>query len=302
MTPRSRAQLTPLDAALYATVIGAWGFSWIAMHYQVGVVAPEVSVVWRFLLAAPLMFALATARGERLRFAPRDHLALLGLGLSLFCTNFALFYYGAQWIPSGLLAVIFSLASVINGGLGALVLGAALDRRVVIGGALGVCGVAAMFAPQFAGTQLDPSVLLGLALCVGGTVSFCVGNMISAYLQRRHVPVVAGSAWGMLYGAAALALWAALRGQPFILEPTVPYLAGLGYLALIASVLAFACYLTLLGRIGVDRAAYVTVMLPVVALGVSTVVEGYRWTLLAGMGLAAVLAGNLLVLRLPRRR
>ena len=300
--PRSCARLTPLDVALYATVIVAWGFSWIAMHYQVGVVAPEVSVVWRFLLAAPLMFALALARSERLRFGPRDHLALLGLGIALFCTNFALFYYGAKWLPSGLLAVIFSLASVLNGALGALVLGAALDRRVVLGGALGVCGVAAVFAPQLAGTRIDPTVLLGLVLCLGGTVSFCVGNMISARLQRRNVPVVAGSAWGMLYGAATLALVAALRGQPFIIEPTVPYLAGLCYLALIASVLAFACYLTLLGRIGVDRAAYVTVMLPVVALAVSTVLEGYRWTLPAGCGLAAVLAGNLLVLRTPRLR
>jgi drug/metabolite transporter (DMT)-like permease len=131
-----RTRFTPLDFALYAAVIVAWGFSWIAMHYQVGVVAPEVSVVWRFLLAAPIMFALAWARGERLRFGPRDHLAFLGLGIALFCTNFALFYYGAKWIASGLLAVIFSLASVINVWLGALVLGAPVDRRVALGGAL----------------------------------------------------------------------------------------------------------------------------------------------------------------------
>ena len=176
------------------------------------------------------------------------------------------------------------------------------DRRVALGGALGCCGVAAMFYPQIIGTQLDPKALIGLAFCIGGTMSFCVGNMISARLQRRKVPVFAGSAWGMLYGTAALALFAALRGQPFIIEPTFPYLAGLFYLALIASVLAFACYLTLLGRLGVDRAAYVTVMLPVVALAVSTVLEGYRWTIPAGLGLAAVLAGNLLVLRAPRLR
>jgi drug/metabolite transporter (DMT)-like permease len=302
MKPMPRARFAPLDFGLYAAVIFAWGFSWIAMRYQVGVVAPEVSVVWRFLLAAPIMFALASARGERLRFAPRDHLALLGLGIALFCTNFALFYYGAKWITSGLLAVIFSLASVINVWLGALVLGTAVDRRIALGGALGFCGVAAMFYPQIAGTQLDPKVLIGLVFCIGGTVSFCFGNMISARLQRRKVPVFAGSAWGMLYGTATLALFAALRGQPFIVEPTIPYLAGLFYLALIASVMAFACYLTLLGRIGVDRAAYVTVMLPVVALAVSTVLEGYRWTMPAGLGLAAVLAGNLLVLRAPRPR
>ncbi len=293
-------RFTRLDFALYAVVIVAWGFSWIAMHYQVGVVEPEISVVWRFLLASPMMFTLAFARGEQLRFPLQDHLALLGLGIALFCTNFALFYYGAKWITSGLLAVIFSLASVVNVWLGALVLGAAVDRRVVLGGALGFCGVAAMFYPEIAGTRLDPHVLLGLALCIGGTLSFCLGNMISALLQRRRLPVLAASAWAMLYGAAALALFARLRGLPFIIEPTFPYLAGLLYLALVASVIAFACYLTLLGRIGVDRAAYVTVMLPVVALAVSTALEGYRWTLPAGVGLAAMLTGNLLVLRAPR--
>jgi drug/metabolite transporter (DMT)-like permease len=301
MTLMPRPRFTPLDFSLYAVVIVAWGFSWIAMHYQVGVIEPEVSVVWRFLLAAPVMFAVAMACGERLRFALRDHVAFLGLGIALFCTNFALFYYGAKWIPSGLLAVIFSLASVINVWLGALVLGAAIDQRVVVGGVLGFLGVAAMFYPEVAGARLDPNVLMGIACCIGGTLSFCLGNMISARLQRRRVPVLAASAWGMLYGAIALALFAALRGQPFLIAPTFPYLAGLLYLALIASVLAFAAYLTLLGRIGVDRAAYVTVMLPVVALAVSTVLEGYRWTIPAGLGLAGVLAGNLLVLRAPHR-
>ncbi len=302
MRPILRPRFTRLDLVRYAAVIFAWGFSWIAMHYQVGVVEPEISVVWRFLLAAPVMFTVAVMRRERLRFPLRDHCAFLALGIALFCTNFALFYYGAKWIPSGLLAVIFSLASVINVWLGALVLDAAVDPRVVVGGVLGSCGVAAMFYPEIAGTRLNPHALVGLALCLGGTVSFCLGNMISARLQRRKLPVLAGSAWAMLYGASALAMFALLRGQPFRIEPSFPYLAGLLYLAFIASVMAFACYLTLLGRIGVDRAAYVTVMLPVVALAVSTVFEGYRWTTPAALGLAAVLAGNVLVLRAPRVR
>lgn len=296
----SRASLTLADAGLYAVVVLGWGFSWIAMRSQVSVVAPEVSVVWRFLLAGPLMFALAAVRGDQLRFPLRDHLAFFALGLTLFCTNFVLFYISAQWIPSGLLAVVFSLASVINGELGGRVLGLAPDRRVRWGGLLGVGGVTAMFAPQVVGTSLASTALSGLGLALGGTLSFCVGNLLSARLQARGVPVCGGSAWGMLYGAAALAGWAGLRGREFTIEPTLPYLAGLGYLALVASVAAFACYLTLLRRLGVARAAYVTVVLPVVALTVSTFLEGYRWTLPAALGLAAVLAGNILVLRPAR--
>ncbi|MES1155415.1 MAG: EamA family transporter, partial [Pseudorhodoplanes sp.] len=151
------------------------------------------------------------------------------------------------------------------------------------------------------GTQFNHAALIGLILCIVGTLLFCIGNMISARLQKRGVPVFAASGWGMVYGAAALAVFAALRGEPFVIESTVRYLAGLLYLALIGSVMAFACYLTLLGRIGADRAAYSTVMFPVVALLVSTVLEGYVWTPPAAFGLIAVLAGNLLVLRPARR-
>ena len=104
----------PLDIALYGGVVFAWGFTWLAQHYQVGVVAPEVSVLWRFVIAAPVMLAIAAIRGERLRFPLRDHLWLALLGLTLFCTNFLLFYYAAQWVTSGLLSVVFSLASIIN--------------------------------------------------------------------------------------------------------------------------------------------------------------------------------------------
>lgn len=298
--PRSR--LSPLDVTLYGIVVFAWGFSWIAMHYQIGVVEPEISVVWRFAIAAPVMFAIAAMRGERLLFSRAEHLALALLGITLFCANFTLFYYGAKWITSGLLAVIFSLASIINIWLGALVLGAPIDRRVVAGGALGFLGVAAMFYPQLAGTSFNREVMTGLVICVGGTLSFCIGNMISVRLQRRGIPVFAASGWGMTYGSAMLALFAALCGQPFIIEPSAGYIGGLLYLALIGSVVAFACYLTLLGRIGADRAAYSTVMFPVVALGVSTLVENYRWTIPAAFGLLAVLAGNLLVLRPSRTK
>lgn len=297
----ARARLTALDVALYGGVTFAWGFTWIAQRYQVAVVAPEISVVWRFLIAAPVMLAIAAIRREQLRFPLRDHLWLALLGVTLFCTNFVLFYYAAQWITSGLLSVVFSLAAIINVWLGAALLGTPVDRRIVIGGFLGVGGLAAVFYPQLAGTDLSSRMLLGLALSVGGTFSFCFGNMISAHLLRRRLPIFATTGFGMIYGASFLALLAALRGHAFIIEPTAQYVIGLLYLAVIGSVLAFTCYLTLLGRIGADRAAYATVMFPVVALAVSTVLEGYRWTIPAALGVVAVLAGIVLALRMPRK-
>lgn len=295
-----RASFTALDFALYAGIVFAWGFSWIALHYQVGTVAPEISVIWRFVVAAPAMIAIAAWRGERLSYPLRTHAIFLALGLALFCVNFTLFYHAGLFLASGLLAVVFSLSSVINVFLGALVLGAPIDRRVAAGALLGASGVAAMFYPQLAGTEFNRTVLIGFAFSIAGTFSFCIGNMISARLQRNRIPVFAASGYGMMYGAAALSIYAASRGYSFAIDWSAAYIAGLIYLAVIGSVMAFACYLTLLGRIGADRAAYSTVMFPLVALAVSTFAEGYLWTIPALLGIAAVLAGNLLVLRAPK--
>jgi drug/metabolite transporter (DMT)-like permease len=297
----TRGRFTAFDFGLYAAVVFAWGFSWIALHYQVGDVPPEVSVMWRFVLAAPVMLVIALFRGDRMRYSLAEHARFLVLGLTLFCINFTLFYYGGQHLPSGLLAVIFSLASVLNIVIGALFFGLRVDTRVALGGVIGFLGIAAMFYPQLAGTTINHEALLGLGFCVVGTLSFCIGNLLSARLQSRSISVFAASGYGMIYGALALAIFCVLRGHSFAIAWTPHYLAGLAYLALIGSVLAFACYLTLLGRIGADRAAYSTVMFPVVALIVSTFVENYHWTWPAIIGLVAVLAGNLLVLRTPKK-
>ncbi len=296
-----RARLTAYDYALYAMVVLAWGFAWIGIHFQVGVVAPDVSVLWRFLVAGPVLLAIAALRGDRLRFALRDHAMFALLGLLLFSLNFLLYYHAAEVLPSGLLSIAFSLASFFNVWLGALFLGTPIDRRVVAGGILGAAGMAALFYPQFAGHAFPRGALIALGLSLAGTLAFCFGNIVSALLSERKIPVFPATGYGMLYGTAGLALYAFVNGHAFTVEWTLPYLVGLAYLALIGSVLGFACYLTLLGRIGADRAAYVTVLGPLVALAVSTVVENFQWTIVAACGLAAVLVGNVLVLR-PRDR
>jgi drug/metabolite transporter (DMT)-like permease len=292
-----RPRLTAFDVLLYGTVVLAWGFAWIGIHFQVGPVAPDVSILWRFLIGGAVMLALAWWRGERLRFTPQQHASFALLGVMLFCLNYLFMYMAAETLPSGLLSVVFSLASFFNVWLGAIFLGAPIDRRVVLGGLLGALGMAAMFHPQFEGSGFSRSAVAALVLSILGTLAFCLGNMVSAALQRRAIPVFSGTGYGMLYGSAALALYAAARGHAFIIDWSPAYLIALAYLTLVGSILAFACYLTLLGRIGADRAAYATVLGPVVALVISTFVENFRWSLPAAIGLAAVLIGNVLVLR-----
>ncbi|MEH0073576.1 DMT family transporter [Pannonibacter sp. Pt2] len=289
--------LTSKDLGLYGLTVFSWGFSWIAMKGQVANVAPEVSVFWRFVLAAAVMLGWSLIRRERLAFPLRTHLRFAALGLFIFSTNFTLFYYGAKHLPSGLLAVVFSLASVFN-----LILGVVLFRQrpkliILAAGLIGFAGIALMFWPQIAGAELNLDALKGLALCTAGTLSFCLGNMVSSSTQKAGISITSATTWGMIYGAALLGTFSLLRGDSFAVEPTLIYLGSLAYLSIIASVLAFASYLTLLGRIGPARAGYSTVIFPVVALTVSTIFEGYVWTFAALLGLALVIAGNVIMLR-----
>lgn len=292
----SEAPMTRLDYSLYAVTVIAWSTSWIALKMQLGVVAPQVALTWRFLIASLVMFGWALLRRHRLAFPLADHLRFIGLGFFIFSMNFLQFYVGGAKLTSGLLAVIFSLTSVFNMLLGAVFLRQAIDRRVLLGAAFGFGGVALMFWPEIAGTEIDRDAAIGLMLCVGGTLFFCIGNMISASTQKRGIPVISASAWGMAYGTAILAGTAAVLGKPFIIDWSVQYIASLLWLALLSSVIAFFAYLTLLGRIGSGRAGYSTVLFPVFALLISTFAENYHWTVYAISGLALVMIGNVIVL------
>ncbi|WP_417666544.1 DMT family transporter [Roseibium sp.] len=292
-----RPDLSAADYGLYGATIFAWGFSWIAMKGQIGSVPPEVSVFWRFVLASAVMFAWSHWRGHNLRFPLADHLRFIGLGALIFSTNFTLFYYGAASLPSGLLAVVFSLASVLNLFLSMVLFGQRPSGVALLAGVIGFSGIALMFKPQIMATGIDYDALRGLVFCALGTLSFCFGNMLSASNQKKGLGVTPATTWGMLYGTLLLGAFAALKGSSFAIETTPAYLGSLAYLAIIASVVAFGSYLTLLGRIGSAKAGYATVIFPVVALTVSTVFENYQWTTSAMIGLACVMCGNILMLR-----
>ena len=221
--------MTPFDLGLYVLVVLVWGTSWIGMSSQVGVVAPEVSVLWRFVIAFPIMFTWAWAAGRRLRFTGDEHVYFVGMGATMFSFNLIGFYYASLFIPSGLMAVVFSVASIFNLVLSAIFFGQPIHARLVGWGAVGVSGVGLMFAPEILAHEIDRQALTGLMLCVGATLCFCSGNIISAATQKRGIPVLSSTAWGMLYGTGMLLVFALVRSQPLILEwwqPTAPSHAG----------------------------------------------------------------------------
>ena len=296
MSPQIRSNLTSYDYLLYTITVLSWSASWYALKLQVGVVPIQVSLFWRFLLAAIIMLVWAKLKGVSLRFSGTTHMKFVAMGALMFCLNFASFYYASTWIASGLLSVVFSLASIINILLAIIFLGLRPTRNMIIGAIMGICGIAMMFWPEIAGQTFDKNALFALGLCILGTLFFCTGNLISSNLQKAKVPIIAASTWGMAYGAGVASLLALAKGDQFVFDWSVSYVGSLVFLAVVSSVIAFAAYLTLLGRIGTDRAGYAAVMFPVAALVISSYMEGYQMDALAGFGLVIVLLGNVFVL------
>ena len=291
--------MRPLDFALYGFVVIGWSSSWLPLKWQVGVIAPEVSLVWRFLLAGSLMVLLGLVTGRRLALPLWGHAYALGLGVFLFSTNFALFYYASQSLASGLLAVVFATASLLNLFYGAIVFRSPIRLLSLLASLMGFGGILLLYWPEIANSG---AALGALGLCLCGTLSFCTGNMISAAAQRRDLPVIGSTAWGMFYGAGFMLLVSLFRGHALTLEFTWRYIGGGLWLAVFSSVLAFSAYLTLLGRVGAARAAYATVLFPPFALLISTLVEGYQWTGYSLLGLPLVLIGIIVINMRPEPR
>jgi drug/metabolite transporter (DMT)-like permease len=281
----------------YAATVLIWGSTWLAIKFQLGPVEPVQSVAWRFLLAAALLFGWCLLSGKSLRFSRRDHLFIALQGLFLFALNYLLFYLAEGYLASGLVAVVFSTMVIFNILNGALFLGTPMDKRVLVAAGLGLAGISLVFWPELAAFDLSGTGRLGLLLSLAATYSASLGNILSARNQRHRLPVLQSNAFGMAYGALLMLGVAVLKEAPLHLELSVAYLSSLAYLALFGSVVAFGCYLSLIGRIGAERAAYVTLLFPLVALLLSTLYEGYHWSLPAVAGVPLILLGNLLALK-----
>ena len=282
---------------LYAVTVLIWGSTWLAIEYQLGVVAPEVSVVYRYILAAAVLFIWCKIRGLPLSFKAKDHLWFMTLGLFLFCLNYILAYRAQVHITSAMAAIAFSMMLWMNIVLSRVIFGTRAGARVLLGALLGIVGILILFAPQIETVSFEDGVFFGSMLALLGALMASCGNMVSQAAQKRKLPVVQGNAWSMFYGAILTGTIAVAGGHEFNFDATFTYITSLLYLALFGSVVAFGAYLTLLGRIGAHKAGYATVMFPVVALMLSMAFEGLRLDLAIVTGTSLVLLGNLLVLR-----
>jgi drug/metabolite transporter (DMT)-like permease len=222
-------------------------------------------------------------------------------GATFFGLNYVGVYVAERHVASGLVAVVFTTIVFMTPLGTRIAFGTPIAPRVVIGGGLGVVGVAMLFLPELRGASGDTRTLTGIGYAFGATVIAAVGNLVTLRLQREQVPVFTGTAWGMAYGALTAAVCAALAGAEWTFDARLPYVASLVYLVVLGSIVAFGAYFLLLRQVGPALASFVGVSTPVVAMLLSTLFEGYQWTGTAAIGVVLAISGNVIALRGRRR-
>jgi drug/metabolite transporter (DMT)-like permease len=278
-----------------------WGSTWLVIRDQLAVVPPSWSVCYRFLVAGIAMAIYATVRRESLRLDARGFAFAAILGTAQFVCNFNFVYRAEHYVTSGLVAVVFALLLVPNAIFGRIFLGQRLGRQLVTGSAIAMAGVALLFINE---ARVDPhgstSALIGIGFTLCAILSASTANVMQGTQTAKRYPMGSMLAVAMLIGAALDAAFAWTTTGPPVFEMRAGYIAGILYLGLFASALAFPLYFNVIRAIGPAKAAYSGVIVPVIAMLLSTIFEHYRWSTLAVAG--AVLAGIGLVTALRARR
>ena len=284
------------NSFLYLMTVLIWGSTWIAINYQLGDVVPEASVSYRFILSALILFVFAKMKRLPMKFSFKQHGLFAAFGVCLFGMNYLLLYNAQQHINSALACIAFSTLMLMNIINAKVFFKTHITKQVYFGGAFGLLGIVTLFWPQLTDIELGATTFLGLGLCLLGTFSASIGNMLSIKNQKNNVPIVQANAWGMMYGAIFTSLAVIVQGKQFTFSFEPAYLTSLVYLSLFGSVIAFGCYLSLMTRIGSHKTSYANIIFPAIAVIISTVVEDFAWSEYTVIGLSFVLLGNLVVL------
>ena len=290
----------PADLVSVLACSAIWSTTWYAITFQLGAVSPVVSVVYRFGLAALVLFAWLLISRQSLKLTRAQHLMVAAQGIFVFALQYPLVYVAEGHVVSAVVAVIFAALSFVNLIVFRLVLGLKAAPLAWAGSAAGLLGVAALSWGEAVRANWSPEALFGIGITMVAVIGSAVGNLFAAKVQALEVPVVPSTAWAMGYGTLGLALYALVTGTPFAFEFTLPYVGSLIYLALFGSVAAFLTYYFLARRTGYSFASYISALTPPLAMGISAAFEGAKWGWEALVGLVLVVTGQYLLIRAPK--
>lgn len=284
-------------ATLFLIPALIWGSTFFVIKFQLGTVDPTWSVSYRFIMAGLILLAYSKANGLNLRFTRAEHLRILLQGIFLFCLNYWFVYMAEEVLISALVAITFSGIIFLNILFGKLFLGRVAEKKVYVGAVIGIVGTVLLFYQELAGLSLDELPYKHLILCFSSVVIASLGNITSAYNQSTDLPVLQTNAFGMLYGGITVGLIGILSGIEISIDLSFPYVSSLIYLSVFGSIIAFGAFLTLIGKIGADKAGYVLIIIPVFAIGLSIMFEGYEFGWQVVVGMLLILGGNLVIMR-----
>ncbi|MBK9294235.1 MAG: DMT family transporter [Oligoflexia bacterium] len=281
---------------LFGLCVFIWGTTWFAITYQLGVVAPEVSVFYRFILAAAISFAYCVLRKKKLKFSKKEHFYLFGQGVFMFCLNYIFTYYAEKFVSSGLIAVTFTLMVYFNMVGMRLFFNQKIQKRVVFGGTLGFIGIVFLFYNEILNFKADGEGLKGLVLGVIAALFASGGNMFATKTRRLQLPILASNSWAMFYGSLTTGLICLLLGSRFGFSLEPKYLLSLGYLTILGTIVAFGAYIALVGRMGAEKAIFIGILTPVLALIISVLFESFSLSFQTFLGVVLCLVGNAIAL------
>ncbi len=278
-----------------------WGSTWLVIRDQINSVPAGWSVTYRFIVAAAGMFALAKIMGLKIAIDARAHRWAVLVGLLQFMLNFNLVYAAEHYVTSGLVAVLFALLIVPNAILGRFLLDKPVTLNFWIGSSIAIIGVGMLILREYRVAPVGANeVLIGTCLTIVGVIGVSFANVLQASHRLNRFPIVSVLAWAMFYGMAINVIWSLIfHGLP-VWDSRPSYAWGIAYLAIIGSVVTFPLYFGLIRDIGPGKAAYTSVFVPVVAMLLSTLFEGYVWSGLAAGGAALAVIGLLISMRVGK--
>lgn len=281
---------------LYAITVLIWGSTWFAIEFQLGDVAVEVSLIYRFAMAAIIILVVSKLWGLNLKFSLGQHVFMALLGLLNFSMNYMVLYHAQEYLTSAMTSIGFSLLLLVNIVNTRIFFGKKIEAKTYLGALIGILGLVTLFWPEVSGYQGNGGSLTGLYLVLGGTLVASLGNMVSVRNSNNQLPIFQTSGWGMLYGTLFLVVCALWNDAQFTFSYKPSYLISLVYLSVFGTVIAFYSYFVLLKNIGPEKASYSIVMFPVVAVILSSLFEGFVWNVYTVSGFLLVAVGNLIVL------
>ena len=281
---------------LFLITLFCWSPTWYLIKFQLGYVDPLVSVFYRFLIAAIIIFIYLVIKNKNLKFSINHHFWFLFFGTCLYSINYVFFYLSNTYLISAFPAIVFSTVVIMN------ILGETFyfkkkpSLKTLIGATIGMIGIIIIFNDEIFNFSLTEGTHIGLFLALIGTFCASTGNMVYQRNLNNNFPVIQTIAYAMLYWALVTLMATQVRGAELLFENSISYISSLLYLAIFCSIFAFVSYLKLLEKVGPGRAGYVGVVMPVLALIISTIFEKLEWQIDLIIGLPILIIGAILVI------